>query len=71
VGSRAGAATAGTTATTQVGTAGGLYGGGAGACDSGQNLAGGAGGQGACRLIWGIARIYPSASYATGSLSHG
>jgi hypothetical protein len=32
---------------------------------------GGAGGQGACRLIWGIGRNYPLQANASRSLSHG
>ena len=46
------------------------YGGGGGGGDNSTDT-GGAGGQGACRLIWGIGRIYPLSDYSTGSLNHG
>jgi hypothetical protein len=50
-----------------------LYGGGGGGADD-DNAAGalgGAGRQGACRLIWGIGRAYPLQVNASRSLSHG
>ena len=69
-GSIAGAATNGGPGLAGSGGSGGLYGGGGGGGDNSTDT-GGAGGQGACRLIWGIGRIYPLSDYSTGSLNHG